>query len=271
MLLLSPLCAATLLFPGAGPLAAQELPTTQPNNIQILRERIKIGMDADHEANESGWPQAMAQDESPTYYLAMASLTGSSEVWFVTPFDSYASWGKDMAWGPVRSDLSATLSRLATADGQYLESLDIIEARAVPELGVGAFPDLSTQRFWDITIWRIRPGHEKDFADATTAYRAIVKRAGVATNWRTYEVTAGMPNGTYLTFSSVSSFGGFDANMTATAAINKAMTPAERTMLAKFLSESVEFTTSNKYRLSPTMSYVPAETKAADPAFWNPR
>jgi hypothetical protein len=49
----------------------------------------------------------------------------------------------------------------------------------------------------------------------------------------------------------------------------KAISPEDGAMFEKFFAESVMSIVSNKYRLSPTMSYVSPETKATDPAFWN--
>jgi hypothetical protein len=48
----------------------------------------------------------------------------------------------------------------------------------------------------------------------------------------------------------------------------KAMTPAERDLFQKFDTEALISAETNRYRLDPAMSYVSAETRAADPAFW---
>jgi hypothetical protein len=86
--------------------------------------------------------------------------------------------------------------------------------------------------------------------------------------WRVYQITAGMPGSTYLLFSSIDSFGHFDAMMAEGLGAEKAMTPAERDFFQKFDTEALISAETNRFRLDPTMSYVPAETKAADPAFW---
>jgi len=269
MRLIPSLGAAVLLAAATAPLAAQALPTTQPKVLQIFKESLKPGVGAAHEANESGWPQAFAEAKSASYYLAVESMTGDPEVLFLSPYESYTAWDKAVAQDGANAALSAAQARLAAADAAFLESTESIEAVAAPELGHGAFPDLNKQRFWDISVWRIRPGHGKAFAEAVATYAKIVTRAGGKANWRTYRVTGGMPGGTYLMFSSVASFGEFDAVMADDAMIGKAMTPDEQAYFSKFFKESVGWSESNKYRLSPSMSYVAPETKAADPAFWN--
>lgn len=263
------LCLAALMCAGAAELVAQAMPTTQPSMIQIYRETIKPGMSAAHEANESGWPRAFAQAGSQDWYLAMESMTGQDEVWFIQPFASYTAMGKMMESNAANAGLSAELGRLGTADGAYLSEVSVIEAMAVPALSYGAFPDLNKQRFWEISVWRIRPGHDADFFAATAAYKKIVDKAAPQMSWRTYRVTAGMPAGTYLIFSSVTAFSQFDQMMEQGQAVDKAITPQDQAMFRKFFSEGMAFGISNRYRLSPTMSFVSPETKAADPGFWN--
>ena len=45
-------------------------------------------------------------------------------------------------------------------------------------------------------------------------------------------------------------------------------TAEEMGVLEKFMKESVISVTTQRYRLDPAQSYVNAETKAQDPAFW---
>jgi hypothetical protein len=263
------LLAAAVMIAGGAVLAAQALPTTQPKIVQIYREHIKPGHGAAHRANESGWPDAFAQAKSPDYYLAMESMTGSPEVWFVGNQESYTAWGKAMERDAANATLTAATDRLSAADAEHLDGMDILEAVAAPELSHGAFPDLNTQRFWNITIWRIRPGHDADFVQAHAAYAKIASTSAPNASWRTYSVTGGMPTGTYITFSSVASFDQFDRNMAEGEATDKAMTPQDQAMFSKFFSEGVISHVSNKYRLDASMSYVSPETRASDPAFWN--
>jgi hypothetical protein len=263
------LCALTLLVVAGTALVAQALPTTQPKIIQIFREQIKTGHDAAHGVNERGWPEAFAQAKSPDYYLAMVSMTGRAEVWYVAPWESYAAWGKAMARDEGNAELSAQLQRLSMADAEHLDGFDVLEGVAMPDLSHGTFPDLNRTRFWEITSMRLRPGTEAQFAEAAKAYAALAGKNAPGMSWRVYRVSAGLPGPTFLIFSSVQSFGEFDKMMAADEAIMKGATPQDMAVLQKFSTESLVTAVSNKYRLDPTMSYVSAETRATDPAFWN--
>jgi len=263
------LCALALLAAGGAALVAQSLPTTQPKLLTITRERIKTGHDAAHVKTEVGWPAAYAQAKSPDYYLALVSITGSAEVWFLSPRDSYAAWGKTMESEAANPQLTADLDRLWAADGEHLDGSDQIEATAMPALSQGTYPDLNRARFWRISTLRLRPGHEKQFADMIAVYKTVAGRVAPNLTWRIYSVSAGMPGPTYIIFSSVQAFGQFDAMAADGSAIGKGATPEELAVLQKYLTDDLVSSTTNRYRLDPAMSYVSDETKKTDPAFWN--
>ncbi len=59
--------------------------------IRILREEVKPARGGVHEKHEAGWPAAFAKANYSVHYLAMASMSGPSEAWFIEPHDSFAS------------------------------------------------------------------------------------------------------------------------------------------------------------------------------------
>jgi hypothetical protein len=261
--------ALVCLAAGAAGAFAQALPTSQPKLMTIYREQVKPGHAGLHAKVEAGWPAAFAKAKSPDYYLALASMTGPSEVWFISPWDSYTAWGKSTERDAANAELTAEQDRLSIADGAHLDAMRILEATARPDLSHGSYPDLNKQRFWEITIMRIRPGQEEAFAAAAKAYKAMASRGMPNARWRVYGITAGMPGPTFLIFSSVDTFSQFDTMMAEGMGAEKVMTAEERAIFKKFSTEALISDETNRFRLDPTMSYVSAETKAADPAFWS--
>lgn len=257
-----------LLVPGLGRVAAQGMPTTQPNRLSIFIEHIKPGMDDDHTANEAGWPAAFAKTNDPNYYLALSSMTGSSEVWFISAWDSYAAEGESMKLVNDDPALSAELSRLWKADGQYLTEAEGIEAMARPDLSYGAFPDLGLARFFEVTMFRIRGGHEAGFEAAAKLYRDHFKQSIPNGSYRVYQVNEGMPGTNFLIFSSVNSYAALDTMHAADEKLWSSMSAKDQAVFTKFSQEDLQFAVSNRFRVSPGMSYVSPETKAKDPNFW---
>ena len=157
---------------------AQTLPTSQPNMITIVREEVKLGRDADHAKVEAGWPAAYEKAKSPDYYLAMTSMTGAPEAWYVTAYASHAAIGDSLKREDGDAVLTAELTRLRRADADMITSVRVMQARARTDLSYGAYPDLAKQRFFEMTWFRVRPGHELQFEAAGKAYGAAAKRTG---------------------------------------------------------------------------------------------
>jgi hypothetical protein len=264
----------TLLALAAGsaaPALAQGVPTTQPKFVHIFREQVKAGRAAEHAKWEAGWPAAFEKAKSTYNYIALQSITGPPEVWYVQPLASQAAYGEMMASEQKDPVLGAELDRLAKGDGEFLSEQSALQAVAMPELSQGAFPDVGKMRYYEITTFRVKPGHYDEWVAATKAYKAATARSAPNASWRTYDVVAGAPGGTYLVFSSVGAFAEFDKMMAEGEATWTGMTADERTVLGRFMKESVINVSTNRYRLDPGQSYVNAETRAKDPAFWSPK
>jgi hypothetical protein len=146
-----------------------------------------------------------------------------------------------------------------------------IQAVARPDLSHGAFPDLAKVRFWEITTFRVRPGHEPDFEAAAKAYGAATDRAATGASYRVYQIVAGMPEPTFLVFASVEAYAQFDAMMANGQKTMQGLTPDEQATMQKFGTDALINSETNRFALNPTMSYVSAETRATDPAFWTPK
>lgn len=261
----------TLLALVAGSAAtalAQGMPTTQPKFMHVFREQIKPGRSAEHAKWEAGWPAAYEKVKSPYHYIALQSMTGPSEVWYVVPLASQAAYGEMVAADDKDPALAAELERLNKGDAEFRAEESALQAVAMPELSHGAFPAPGKMKYYEITTFRIRPGHQDAWMAATKAYKAAAARSAPNASWRTYDVVAGAPGGTFLIFSSVGAFAEFDRMMAEGEATWKGMTAEESAALGKFMKEGLLTTTTNRYRLDPVQSYVNAETKAMDPAFW---
>lgn len=269
MRILTRIMLSLVLLAGlAGTALAQGMPTSQPGILTINIEQLKVGVAADHETNEAGWPRAFAQASYPYNYLALEAITGTPEIWFVAPYPSWSAEGESMKLISDNAALGAELTKLAKADAQYLDGFRTLQAVARPDLSYGQYPDIAMARFFEITVFRVRPGHERGFEEAAKVYRSMVERATPGASYRMYQVTGGMPGGTYLVFGSTTSYAEFDKLMADYNGMWAKASPEEMTTLQQTMANDVQVVTTNRYRVSPTMSYVPAETKARDPAFW---
>src|SRR5262245_44427523 len=166
---LSTLVVCSLTLGVTLPALAQDLPKSQPKFITVIRESVKAGRAADHAKHEAGWPAAFEKAKSPDHYLAMTSLTGPNEAWYVIPWESHAALGETMKRENKDEALSKELERLALQDAEYITETRTIQARARNDLSVGEFPDLAKTRFFQITTMRVRLGQEQLFEEAAKA------------------------------------------------------------------------------------------------------
>ena len=84
--------ALACVMSGAAVLRAQDQNSPIPKVLVIDREMVKFGKDAAHAKNEAAFAKAFAAAKTPAHYLAVTTMSGPSEAWFLVGFDSYAEW-----------------------------------------------------------------------------------------------------------------------------------------------------------------------------------
>lgn len=250
--------------------AQNGLPTAQPKRLTIIREQVKVGLGADHAKNEAGWPVAYEKAKSPDYYIAMTSMTGPSEAWYLVPFESNAAEAASMKRDDKDPVLSAELGRLALRDAEFINGSTTIQTVARPDLSLGKFPNVAKIRFYEISFFSARQGQEEKLDLLIKTYGIVRKRVAPDSSYRIYTVSAGMPDPTYIVMSSVEDYADFDRMMAENEKVFSALTPEEKTVFNKW-GEAVAKAETNRFRVDPVQSYVSKEVRAQDPEFWMPK
>lgn len=264
---------AALLLALALPVVAQAQSNTPPPNIiQIAREELKPGHGPSHAKTEAGWPRAFGKANWPTHYIAVTSLTGPNEAWFITGYESLAAWEKDSADISKNGALQAELDRLSEEDGQHLAGFRSVVARYRADLSHRPGVSMPTMRFFSITIVRIRPGRNADFEDARKIIKAAHEKAGVNDNHSVFQVMSGMPNGTFLVITPMKSLAELDAGPQVHGqAYQDAIGDAGRAKMRELAASGTMSSDTNYYAFSPALSYPSKEYTDADPAYWKPK
>jgi hypothetical protein len=81
------LCLASAPAVAAAQEAAPNM--SPPKVLQIFVESVKPGKGAAHEKVETGWPAAFRKAKWPSHYLAMTSMSGPGEAWYLGGYESY--------------------------------------------------------------------------------------------------------------------------------------------------------------------------------------
>jgi hypothetical protein len=246
-------------------------PGGPPKVLQIFREEVKPGKSVAHEKWETGWPRAFAKANWPTRYLAITSLSGPSEAWFLTGHESLAAWEKDRQNLDKAAALKAEDDRLSAGDGEFLSAARSIVAALREDLSNKPNVTLGKMRYFRIVTYRVRPGHETDFTDAAKIVREAYEKAKVDLPWAVYQIVSGMPGPTYLVFLPMKSLEEIDAAQAHSKTFQEALGEENGKKLQKLASDGYLNTESNIYAFSPKMSYVAPEVASADPDFWTPK
>lgn len=246
--------------------------TPAPNILQIYREEVKPGHGPAHAKTEAGWPRAFAKAKSTTYYTAMTSLTGPTEAWFITGFESLEAWEKNTQAERENAALQTELDRLSTEDGGHLNMGRSIVARYRPELSHRPGVNIAKMRYLSITIVRVRPGRNEDFTAARAILKAAHEKAGVKDNHSVFQVMSGMPNGTFLVITPMKSLAEVDAfPQIHNEAYRNAIGDDGRKKLSELATSGTLNSETIYFAFTPGMSYVSPEWIAADPGFWKPK
>ena len=263
--------AVVVVLAGVAPALAQEAPPP-PKVLQIFREQVKPGKSAAHEKVEAGWPRAFARVSFPDHYLAMTSVSGSSEAWFMTAFESFAAFEKSGDMIEKNPTLKAETEALAAQDGELLTGGTSILAVHRDDLSYRPNVHMPKMRFMSVTTTHLNPGRGQDFA----AFRKIVNEAHTKANmdehWAVYEVVSGAPSGTYLIFQPMTSMADFDAYAQMHGkAYQDALGEENRTRIRDLQGAAVNSSSSQAFAFSQKMSYVSKEFAAGDPDYWTPK
>jgi hypothetical protein len=251
--------------------AAQEAPdgTTPPPKILVIdREFLKPGKGgAAHEKTESAFVQAFARAKWPTHYFAANSLTGKNRTLFFIPYPSFEAWEKDGLAQQKNAALSAAVDRATLADGELLSETDAGVFMYNEDQSLRGPVDIAHMRYFEIDLYRVRPGHRKEWNDIVKLVKAAYEKIPDA-HWAVYEAAYGQEDVTYLVFIPMKSAAEIDKNMEQDKQFVEAMGEDGMKKLSELESSAVEFTQSNLFQFSPAMSYPPDAWVKADPDFW---
>jgi len=266
--------AACLVATGSTTILAQEHPPSGPPKVLVIvREEVKPGRGPAHEKVEAAWARAFSKGKYPAHYIAMTSVSGPNQAWFVEGHDSLASTEQAEQFIEKNAALKAEIDQIQRQDGELLAGSRSIVAVYREELGYRATGvNIGQMRYFYVTTVRVRPGHQDDFIEWSKIIRAAHEQANVPEHWAVFQVTLGMPAGTYVIFQPLKSLTEVDAfAQTHGKAYQDATGDEGRKKLRELASAGLLSSETNIFAFSPKMSYVSEETASADPDFWTPK
>jgi hypothetical protein len=266
-----------LLFAGmsiAGSISAtaQDGTTPPPKVLIIQNELTKPGQNgAPHQKTESAFVKAFAAAKWPQHYTGMESLSGKARSLFFVSYDSYEAWQKDNDAVAKNSTLSAALTAANVADGALVEAFEQSAYNYREDQSLNAPVKIEDMRYFELTIFKVKPGHQKDWSDLVKLYqKAYEGKQGV--HWATFEKMYGTESGSrYLVATPMRSLAEVDQELLSDKSVMGSMSGDDLKKLGELTAASIDSVESSIFAVSPKMSYVPDSWMKSDPAFWGQR
>jgi hypothetical protein len=258
------------LIAGCVSVAAQEQPEGKmpPKVLSVTREWTKPGKNGmSHEKTESAFVQAMTRAKWPTHYLAADSLSGKPRSLFFIPYDSFEAWEKDAKATEKNTALSAELDRANVADGELLAAVDQGMLMFREELSLRPKVDIPHMRYFEISRFHVRQGHDKDWEALVKMYQSGFEKFSDV-HWATYQVVYGQEDGTYILFNPMKTAAEIDRGFGDFMKFSAAMGEDGMKKLADLTAATVDSSETNLFVFNPRMSYVAEDWIKADPEFW---
>lgn len=265
-------CTGLSLLSGCMAMAvAQEMPGP-PKVLVIQREYVKPGRAGSvHEKSESAFVRAMASAKWPTHYFAVDSMSGASRSLFLLAYPSFAAWEKDNQAQEKNATLSAAIDRAALADGDLLTSFDQNVLVYREEMSLRANADIPHSRYFEISVFRIKAGHQKEWEDLVKIYKEGYENIPDA-KWAVFESAYGADNGgMFAVFNPMKSLAEVDQEYADQKKFMQALGDEKRKKLGELAAACIESEQSNLFHFNPKMSYPADEWIKADPDFWKPK
>jgi hypothetical protein len=272
------LCIAALALSSASVAPAQQPAAanamTPPKVLSITREMVKPGRGAAHQKLESAFARAFAQAKMQDHYLAMVSITGRDEAWFMSGYDSFAQMEKMQNSVMENAAFQPLMDRLAPQDGDLLSGSNRVIATYRPDLSY--HPDttdsLAAMRYFDVDIVHVRPGHTHDYEQVIKLFITASDKAATGDHWETFQIASGAPEGTFLFFSARKDFAIYDQiEQMYGKKFDAALGQKGRDKMREWEAASVKKEEDRMFAFSPAMSYAPDSWIKADPSYWRPK
>lgn len=200
----------------------------------------------------------------------LTTVTGVSEAWVLEAHDSFASIEQlDKQLNPMDGPRAGNGESGFVADDVLGPSKAMVaiyrpDASYRPDQALKA---LAQARYVHVTLYRMRPGMEGEFATVAGYRRNAFDAMNLDRPDMAYQVLTGAPSGTFLLLAPMASLRVLDEGISRREASGR----GHSSTASKVISEAVLVREQRLLRVEPAMSWVSDEFAAPDIDFWRMR
>jgi hypothetical protein len=239
---------------------AQSL-TDPPPIVQLVRKP----------GTEGASPKPYANAGTAINVIGMASVTGLPETWLVEAHYSFASV-EDLdqriaALAPMRtySDAADPLQDDVLAPTRTMLAEYRPNWSYRPDQAIRMFP---RARYFQISLFRIRPGTEAEFGELIRLRRATADVVNLDRPDMAYQVISGAPAGTIVFLSPIISLRSFDDGVNPVPVFAEGLATTKAKDGSKIATDTEIGREHLLFRVEPRISYVSSDFAEVDPEFW---
>jgi hypothetical protein len=236
----------------------------------IQRELVKPGKGIAHYKLETAWSRALEAAKNPTNFIAMTTMSGANEVWWLTSYASNADWQKMNEASEGSPALTAVFDKYVPLEADLLANSFTMTATMREDLSYSNGTPLPSLRYLNVTRVVVRIGHNDEFVEARKIIKAAHEQAKAADGFAVYQVQSGAPVGTYLIFRGLKSLAELDVNPHGPAYDAAIGGPEGQKKLNAMLMSYEASSDVTRFQLSQAMSSPSKAWTDADP-FWKPK
>jgi hypothetical protein len=188
--------------------------------------------------------------------VGMQAITGDSQNWFIEPHASFASF-------------EALDKALATAEFPDARRMIGVYRTGLSYRADEAIKLVRTARYFQVTVFRIRPGAEIDFSELIRIRKTAFDSINLDRPEIGYQIISGASSGTYVFLAPLQTLRTLDNTF---ARLPHSEAAPRRNPEARQIQWEADVTREHMlFRVEPHMSKVTEEFAAADPEFWRIR
>ena len=251
---------------------AQENGSNGPPKVLVInREYTKPGRGGSmHEKTEEGYKAAAKAGKAPYSYLAMTSMSGPDRALFLSGYASFKAWEDESKVADKLPGLGAGLDHAMVADGDLLSETDSSVWVRQDDMSMN-MGGITGVRYFELTVYKLKPGHEPEWAEAVKMVKAAYEKAIPDARWDMFSEEYGDLGSAYLVVVPLKSMAEKDEHMMGGAKFAEAMGKDGMKKLDSLMAESVDAEMTNLFHFSPKMSIVPQAWIDAEPDYWKPK
>jgi len=245
-----------------------------PPVVLIVREDIKPGTMGTHNRHSAEFAGIFNRLQTPNHRIALVPVAGSeNEVIYLTGAGTFAELegiqkATDDKMSAASGNMKADLDRLDKEGPVLHAGMRDMLAVFRPDLSYSPGVNISTMRYFAVTTVRVRPGQEDQYAEYVNNMVKVARdKAKAELHIAAFQIIAGSPSTTYMFFRPMKSLAEYDLRIGPR--VRDAMSDDQKKKADKMTGETVLFSETSVYAMSPQMSYVSKEMMAGDPTFWS--